>query len=205
LSGLGAGILKQSALGVPSLAAAGSDFVGGQTALITQYAVPYVSASGVLAESTTLFQCPSGVVGIGGCTSSYPGFKVSSGTLHLRQADDSTVAATVGGNFSFSGRTYSTLQTVTYSATPAFHAGLSNNFKLTLTGNVTSSTLNWAAVGQIINFVICQDSTGGRTFAWPLNVKGGMTIGATASTCSAQQFICDGTNAYALSTGVSGM
>jgi hypothetical protein len=32
-----------------------------------------------------------------------------------------------------------------------------------------------------------------------------MTIGSTASTCSAQNFIFDGTNAYALSSGVTNM
>jgi hypothetical protein len=32
-----------------------------------------------------------------------------------------------------------------------------------------------------------------------------MTIGATLSTCSAQDFIFDGTNAYALSAGIAGM
>jgi len=32
-----------------------------------------------------------------------------------------------------------------------------------------------------------------------------MTIGATASKCSAQTFIFDGTNAYALSTGATNM
>ena len=53
--------------------------------------------------------------------------------------------------------------------------------------------------------IICQDATGSRTFVWPTNVLGGMTIGATASKCSAQNLIFDGTNAYALSPGVTNM
>jgi hypothetical protein len=97
------------------------------------------------------------------------------------------------------------VNTVTFSATPTFDASLGNTQKITLTANVTSSTLSNATAGQTINFLICQDATGGRTFVWPTNVKGGMTIGATLSKCSAQDFIFDGTNAYAVSSGVTNM
>ncbi|MBI4460384.1 MAG: hypothetical protein HY648_10050, partial [Acidobacteria bacterium] len=104
-----------------------------------------------------------------------------------------------------SGAIRSTMETVTFSATPTFNASLGNSFKITLTNNVTSSTLSNTVAGQQISFLICQDSTGSRTFVWPTNVKGGMTIGRTLSTCSAQTFLYDGTNAYALSSGVTGM
>ncbi len=105
----------------------------------------------------------------------------------------------------FGGPVISGLNVVTFSATPTFDARLGNTQKITLTGNVTSSTLSNAMTGQQINFLICQDATGSRTFAWPSIVKGGMTIGSTASKCTAQTFIFDGTNAYALSTGVTNM
>jgi hypothetical protein len=94
---------------------------------------------------------------------------------------------------------------VTFTATPTFDASLGNTQKITLTDNVTSSTLSNATAGETINFIICQDATGSRTFVWPTNVLGGMTIGATLSKCSAQNFIFDGTNAYALSAGVTNM
>jgi len=97
------------------------------------------------------------------------------------------------------------LNVVTFSSTPTFDANLGNTQKITLTGNVTSSTLSNASAGQSLDFIICQDATGSRTFVWPTNVKGGMTIGSTLSTCSAQNFIFDGTNAYALSAGVTNM
>jgi hypothetical protein len=97
------------------------------------------------------------------------------------------------------------LNVVTFSATPTFDAALGNTQKITLTDNVTSSTLSNATAGETINFIICQDATGSRTFVWPTNVLGGMTIGATLSKCSAQNFIFDGTNAYALSAGVTNM
>jgi hypothetical protein len=106
-------------------------------------------------------------------------------------------------NFNVSKSIISGLNTVSFSATPTFNASLGNTQKITLTANVTSSTLSNASTGQTINFIICQDATGSRTFVWPTNVLGGMTIGATASKCSAQNFIFDGTNAYALSPGVT--
>src|SRR5580658_5076187 len=40
------------------------------------------------------------------------------------------------------------LTTVTYSATPTFNAALSSGFQITLSGNVTSSTLSNATAGQ---------------------------------------------------------
>lgn len=95
------------------------------------------------------------------------------------------------------------LNTVSFSATPAFDASLGNTQQITLTDNVTSSTLVNASAGEFLYFIICQDATGGRTFAWPANLKGGMTIGATAGTCSAQAFIFNGSNAYALTPGVA--
>jgi hypothetical protein len=95
------------------------------------------------------------------------------------------------------------LKSVTFSATPTFDIATGTTQKITLTANVTSSTLSNALSGQQLNFIVCQDSTGSRTFVWPTNVKGAMTIGSTLSTCSAQSFIFDGTNAYATSVGVA--
>jgi hypothetical protein len=52
----------------------------------------------------------------------------------------------------------------------------------------------------MLNWTICQDGTGGRSFVWPTNVVGGFTISSTlnsqASTCYSQNFTYDGTNAY---------
>ena len=105
----------------------------------------------------------------------------------------------------FGGPVISGLNTVSFSSTPIFDAKLGNTQKITLTGNVTSSTLANATAGEQINFLICQDVTGNRTLVWPSNVKGGMTIGSTASKCSAQTFIFDGATAYALSAGATNM
>jgi hypothetical protein len=98
-----------------------------------------------------------------------------------------------------------TYNSVSFSATPAFTygSGATTTSKITLTGNVTSSTISGGSAGQLATFVICQDATGSRTFAWPSNFFGNMTIGATASKCNAQTFTFDGTNYYATSTGVT--
>jgi hypothetical protein len=97
-----------------------------------------------------------------------------------------------------------TFTPVTFSATPAFTFGNGvNTFEITLTGNVSSSSITGAAAGQIGNFIICQDATGSRTFTWPASFHGAMTIGSTASKCNAQSFVYDGANYLALSTGVT--
>lgn len=92
--------------------------------------------------------------------------------------------------------------TVTFSATPTYTVSANSNpqnFLITLTANITSSTLvtTSATAGQIISFTWCQDATGSRTNALPSNVLGAGTLSATASACSSQLFIWDGTNANA--------
>lgn len=87
------------------------------------------------------------------------------------------------------------LSTVAFSASPTFDASTAASFKITLTGNVTSSTLSNAVAGEPINFEICQDATGSRTFVPPTNVLNMGTIVSTANACSTQEFWFDGTNA----------
>jgi hypothetical protein len=97
------------------------------------------------------------------------------------------------------------LSTVSFSATPTFNAASFSNFKITLTGNVTSSTLSNAVAGQTLIFEIVQDGTGGHTFVWPTNVKNAMSItgqAGAANETSIQEFFYDGSNAYAISPGM---
>ena len=95
------------------------------------------------------------------------------------------------------------METVSFSATPTFDCAKGTTHKITLTGNVTSSTLSNCSAGQPVLMIVCQDGTGSRTFTWPGTMKGGMTIGSTASKCSAQSFVFDGSTAYATGTGVT--
>jgi hypothetical protein len=96
--------------------------------------------------------------------------------------------------------------TVTFSATPTFTCSGTGiqAFAITLTGNVTSSTLASCSTGQAVYFRIIQDATGGRSFTWPANNVGATTISAslnsTASTALNQGFVFDGTNLTNAST-----
>lgn len=105
---------------------------------------------------------------------------------------DGTYMRLDGGNFSM-------LSTVSFSATPIFACAsqaLQETLKITLTSNVTSSTLTGAATGEILTFIIIQDGIGSRTFAWPTNVKNAQSIDPTPNAINVQSFIFDGTNAY---------
>lgn len=94
---------------------------------------------------------------------------------------------------------------VAFSATPTFDASLGSIQQITLTGNVTSSSIINLTAGQELTFLIIQDATGGHTFAWPAGMHGPMTIGGNASKSSVQQFLSTTTAAsglYAVTSGV---
>jgi hypothetical protein len=79
-------------------------------------------------------------------------------------------------------------ETVTFSATPTFSNATLSSY-MQLTGNVTSFTLPAGVDGQDKTLLFCQDATGSRTIGGaPANVRGFITIGATASKCSSQHF-----------------
>jgi hypothetical protein len=92
--------------------------------------------------------------------------------------------------------------TVAFGSAPVFDLAAGSLQSITLTGNVTSSSINNPSPGYFLTFKICQDATGSRTFVWPANVKGNMTVGTTASKCSVQSFVYDGTQWYATGPGV---
>ncbi|HEV2349007.1 MAG TPA: hypothetical protein VG028_04075 [Terriglobia bacterium] len=98
----------------------------------------------------------------------------------------------------FGGAVVSGMNVVAFSGTPTFDASLGNTQKITLTGNATSSTLANAAAGEQINFIICQDGTGGRSFVWPPTVSQGPPVNLNANGCTYYSTIFDGTNANPL-------
>lgn len=73
--------------------------------------------------------------------------------------------------------------------------------KVVLHADVNSSTIAHLAAGTHLDFLICQDADGGHYFYWPENVRGGMRVGITPRSCSAQSFVFDGRSAYATSSG----
>lgn len=95
----------------------------------------------------------------------------------------------------------------------AFDASSASHFVVTLGANATSSTLNGVATGQVLTFVIKQDASGSRTFAWPARVNGNPktevrgegTIGSTANTASVQRFVFDGSTLWALGAILTGI
>jgi hypothetical protein len=96
--------------------------------------------------------------------------------------------------------------TVGFSATPAFPVATQVQlFKMTLTGNVTGSTLTFG--GSIVSpafiiFELTQDATGGRTFVWPTNVLAAPVLNSGANETTSVILYYDGTNAIAVGPGV---
>lgn len=62
-------------------------------------------------------------------------------------------------------------------ATPAFNATMTfdwstaDDIRVSLTGNITTLTMSGATDGQRCTLEAAQDATGGRTIAWPANVR----------------------------------
>lgn len=89
--------------------------------------------------------------------------------------------------------------TVAFSGAPTFVAtGQYQLFKMTLTGNVISSTLSMTGITapSIVSFEITQDNTGGRAFVFPLNVSGAATVNPVANNVTTETFFWDGTTAW---------
>jgi hypothetical protein len=95
------------------------------------------------------------------------------------------------GNFTSLATAY---KNVAFTATPVFIASSYGFFTLTLTGNVTSSTITGSTIGQEITIDICQDGTGGRSFAWPPNLLNPPAINSNPSGCTIDQAIYNGVN-----------
>ena len=90
------------------------------------------------------------------------------------------------------------LATVAFSSTPVFDASQGTTMKITLTGDVTSSTLSNAVAGQPVFVIVCQDGTGEHLFVPPVNLKWNTDAVRTANHCSAEGFAFDGATAYNL-------
>jgi hypothetical protein len=76
---------------------------------------------------------------------------------------------------------------VPFSATPVFNAALGSSFQLTLSGPVTSSTIENAIPGQRIKIIIIQDANGNHPFVPPTNLPMS-PIGLAANARSMQNF-----------------
>ena len=84
-----------------------------------------------------------------------------------------------------------------FSASPTFVSSSPFSvFTMTLTGNVTSSTMS--AVPGIAIFQITQDASGSHTFTWPPSFQQPDVVGSAANQVTTQIFYWDGVNAWPL-------
>lgn len=84
-----------------------------------------------------------------------------------------------------------------FSATPTFAATNNVSYSMTLTGNVTSSSISGTpANGNILSLTLVEDATGGRTMVFPGNfiLPLGFAFNTAATATNALTFKFDGTN-----------
>lgn len=67
--------------------------------------------------------------------------------------------------------------------------GADTTFNITLTGNVTSASLDGGSTQAMINIILCQDAVGNHTFSFPANIFNPPIVSPTASSCTAGQFV----------------
>lgn len=124
---------------------------------------------------------------------------VIANTLNINVPDDGNLAALIGlliSTFtSIALSAQNALAIVAYSVTPAFHAAAARQFQITLTGNVTSSTLDGLVAGMTLIFYIKQDGAGARTFVPPANLPiplnaDGVTAAIDPTPNSTSGFMC---------------
>ncbi len=87
--------------------------------------------------------------------------------------------------------------------TVSFDASSGSLQKVVLHADVASSVIAHLVAGSHLDFLICQDETGGHLFYWPTIVRGGMNVGTYPRSCSAQSFVFDGKLAFATSAGAT--
>ena len=81
------------------------------------------------------------------------------------------------------------MQYVLFSTALVFDCSQANGFQVTLTNDVTSLSVENAAVGQTVTLAFTQDGVGGRTVPFPNNVLNPGTISDLADSSSVQTFI----------------
>ena len=137
---------------------------------------------------------------------------MQSGCMHAQKVDYNTQiknpptasVQTVTAPWTFSKGLSGGIHTVTFSATPAFDFSTGDTQKITLVGNVTSSTATNLISGQRAALIVCQDATGGRAFTFPTSFVNAPAISGTANTCTGLAFDWDGTSAYSMTGAITG-
>jgi hypothetical protein len=81
------------------------------------------------------------------------------------------------------------LLVVPWSATPEFPGDVFTTFRITLTGDVTSSTAPGTVQGNLYTFIIFQDAAGGHEFTWPSNCRNASPIDPSPNAITIQTFV----------------
>lgn len=131
--------------------------------------------------------------------------------LRLPKTGSTNWAIYVNGDFTTLdaaiGQFHGGFVTVTSSATPIFDLTKGNVQQLTMSVNVSSSSVNQPAItaGQFLYLLICQDGTGGRTFTFPASFQTPLpTISVTPGKCSASTWVWSASFNTWINTGGSG-
>jgi len=78
-------------------------------------------------------------------------------------------------------------------------------FKITLSGNVASSTLQNPVQGGMLTFIVCQGPGGPFTFAFPAGFGTAAAISPETNVCTTEEFTWDGSQAVERSAGSNGL
>jgi hypothetical protein len=81
------------------------------------------------------------------------------------------------------------LLVVPWSATPEFPGDEFTTFRITLTGDVTSSTAPDTVQGNLYTFIIQQDDAGSHAFTWPTNFINASPINPQPNSLTVQTFV----------------
>lgn len=140
------------------------------------------------------------------------GVNINGSTMENMAITTSTLDSSPVGQTTPSTGTFTSLSAaldaMTFSSTPTFNAGAYGYFTMTLTNNVTSSTINGGLPGQLITWNICQNGTGqvvngittGFTFAWPSNYPNPPVINPILNSCTIVTAYYNSTNWITVST-----
>ena len=89
------------------------------------------------------------------------------------------------------------LAVAAYGSDIIFNAGAGNSIKVTLRGDVTTSSIANPISGQPLTLLICQDEEGSRMMNWPPNVRlsgGAVTLSTEPNQCDSVTLLFDGNN-----------
>ena len=121
------------------------------------------------------------------------GTSVSSAVITASSINGSAIGSTTPASGAFTSLS-STMNAMSFSSTPVFNAASYGYFTMTLTGNVTSSTITGGSVGQQITIQVCQDNSGAHTFAWPANLQNAPFVNPLLQSCTIDVAFFNGAN-----------